>query len=180
MEQLTVYRAQGKEIGLTFLFKYDLNGNLKAFELQEGILNAAQMKWLFAGAHFPADESLMKSVWMAEKGYTDKFVITISPADLSFDALWTLYAYKLARKDAEKAYAKLKQADLIAVFIDVPKYLEWLARNPKIQQLNLATYLNGRRYEDERPEVFTPPPKERVGKVFNPALQALAKKKTEK
>lgn len=48
MEQLTTYRAKGKEIGLVFLFKYDLNGNFKLFEISEGELNDEQMKWLFS------------------------------------------------------------------------------------------------------------------------------------
>ena len=72
MEQLTTYRAKGKEIGLVFLFKYDLNGNLKLFEISEGELNAKQMKWLFAMGNFPACESIMRSIWMIDKDYKPK------------------------------------------------------------------------------------------------------------
>jgi hypothetical protein len=64
MEPLTVYRAKGKEIGLVFLFKYCLNGNLRAFKIEEGNLNGAQMKWLFSNANFPANETIMTTVWM--------------------------------------------------------------------------------------------------------------------
>ena len=35
MGPLTTYRAKGKEIGLVFLFKYDLMGNLRLFEVCE-------------------------------------------------------------------------------------------------------------------------------------------------
>ena len=46
MEQLTTYRAKGKTMGLVFLFKYDLNGNLKLFEIEEGELSDQQDWWL--------------------------------------------------------------------------------------------------------------------------------------
>ena len=49
MEMLTTYRVKGKTIGLEFLFKYDLNGNLKAFEIAEGELEENQINWLFKG-----------------------------------------------------------------------------------------------------------------------------------
>jgi len=38
MEQYTTYRAKGKDLGLTFFFAYDLNGNLKAFKIEKGKL----------------------------------------------------------------------------------------------------------------------------------------------
>ena len=54
MEQLTTYRAKGKTIGLVFLFKYDLNGNLKLFEIEEGEIDEKQINWLFRG-YLPKD-----------------------------------------------------------------------------------------------------------------------------
>jgi len=176
-EQLTVYRVQGKLIGLVFLFKYDLNSFLRAWEVAEGELNAPQSKWLFAvpegeqAARFPVNEDDFKKRWLNNPDILEKFDINIRPADISFDALWLIYCYKLAKQDALKAYKKLKEPEIIAAFIDVPKYLHWLSLNPKVQQLNLATYLNGRRYEDERPENHR-------GKVFNPALKDLASSKS--
>lgn len=170
-EQLTTYRAKGKEIGLEFLFKYDLNGDLKAFEIQEGQLNEEQIGWLFS-PNFPATELIMKTVWMVKEKYLKVFKIEVSPADLSFEALWILYDYKVAKQDAIKAVKKLKESELIEVFIDVPKYKQWLKYNPKIPQLHLASYINGKRYQDERPML--------KGKNFNPLLNDLATKKTDK
>ena len=80
MEQLTTYRAKGKEIGLVFLFKYDLNGNLKLFEISEGELNNEQMKWLFS-PNFPANENIIKTIWSKDKKYTKVFDIEKSPPD---------------------------------------------------------------------------------------------------
>lgn len=147
-EQLTTYRAKGKEIGVQFLFKYDLKGNLRLFEIVEGELNAKQMKWLYAMGNFPGCESIMKSVWMKEKAYKDKFEVEVSPADLSFDALWNLYGYKESRKDAERFYNKLTEADKIKCFVQVPKYKKKIAQSGIAQAL-LATWLNKQRYNDE-------------------------------
>ena len=147
MEQLTTYRAKGKEIGLVFLFKYDLNGNLKLFEISEGELNNEQMKWLFS-PNFPANENIIKTIWSKDKKYTKVFEIEKSPADLSFDALWNLYGYKESRKDAEKFFSKLKEADVIKCFIQVPKYKKKIALTGIAQAL-LGTWLNKQRYNDE-------------------------------
>ena len=147
MEQLTTYRAKGKEIGLVFLFKYDLNGNLKLFEISEGELNNEQMKWLFS-PNFPANENIIKTIWSKDKKYTKVFEIEKSPANLSFDALWNLYGYKESRKDAEKFFSKLKEADVIKCFIQVPKYKKKIALTGIAQAL-LGTWLNKQRYNDE-------------------------------
>lgn len=172
MEHYTTYRAKGKTIGLIFLFKYDLNGNLKAFQIEEGELNGEQMKWLFSHSNFPADESIIRSLWMKDEKYTKVFIVEVSPADLSFEALWILYDNKVAKNDAIKSFNKLKQGDIIKCFIEIPFYLQYLKKNPGIAKLYLATYINKRRYEDER--VIA------VGKVFNPVLKDLATKKTSK
>ena len=147
MEQLTTYRAKCKEIGLVFLFKYDLNVNLKLFEIYEGELNNEQMKWLFS-PNFPANENIIKTIWSKDKKYTKVFEIEKSPADLSFEALWNLYGYKESRKDAEKFFSKLKEADVIKCFIQVPKYKKKIALTGIAQAL-LGTWLNKQRYNDE-------------------------------
>ena len=174
MEQLTTYRAQGKEIGLVFLFKYDLNGNLKLFEICEGELVAKQISWLFS-ANFPANEHQMQTIWMKDEKYTKVFIVEVSPADLSFEALWNLYDYKVSRQDAETKFKKLKPAEVIKCFTETPYYLDHLKKNPGIGKLHLATYINKRRFEDERPQVAM-----KVGRVFNPMLMDLASKKTSK
>ena len=148
MEHHTTYRAKGKEIGLVFLFKYDLNGNLKLFEIAEGDLNAQQMKWLFAQANFPANESIMKTIWMKDKKYLKVFEIERAIADLSFNALWNLYDNKVKRVECEKQFQKLKEADIIKLFLSIPKYKEYLLRK-RIAQAHLSTYINQRYFEDE-------------------------------
>ena len=147
-EQLTTYRAKGKEIGLVFLFKYDLNGNLKLFEIAEGELNANQMKWLFASANFPADESIMRSIWMKDKKYLKVFEIEKSVANLSFEALWNLYDNKVKKFESEKSFKKLKEADIIKCFLAVPGYNKYLQRKG-VAKAHLSTFINQRYFEDD-------------------------------
>lgn len=148
MEQFTTYRAKGKEIGLVFLFKYDLKGNLKLFEIAEGELNANQMKWLFANANFPADESIMRSIWMKDKKYLKVFEIEKSPANLSFEALWNLYDNKVKKFECEKSFKKLKEADVIKCFLSIPGYNKYLQRKG-VAKAHLSTFINQRYFEDD-------------------------------
>jgi hypothetical protein len=147
MEQLTTYRAKGKTIGLEFLFKYDLNGNLRHFEIVEGQLNGEQMLWLFS-SNFPATEGVMKSNWMKLEKYKKVFEVLVSPADLSFEALWKLYDHKIAKFHAEKAFNKLKEETKIKLFLSIPAYKKYL-NHSRIAQAHLATYINGQYYENE-------------------------------
>ncbi|MDP2061327.1 MAG: hypothetical protein U1C58_06195 [Flavobacteriaceae bacterium] len=148
MEQLTTYRAKGREIGLIFLFKYDLNGNLKAFELSEGELNPTQMRWLFAAGNFPCTEGMMQAIWMKERRYQKIFEIDRSVVNLSFDALWNLYGHKIKRHESELKFKKLKEADVIRCFKAVPAYKIYLARKG-VAQTNLATFIHQRYFEDD-------------------------------
>ena len=171
MEQLTTYRAKGKEIGLVFLFKYDLNGNLKLFEISEGQLNDTQMKWLFS-PNFPANESIIQRVWMKEEKYTKVFVIEKSVADLSFETGWLTYNHKLAKQDAEKAFKKMTEAETIKFFLSLPPYERYL-KTSGIAKCHMGTYINKRYYDNEYPEAVST-------KNFNPMLDNLAKKKTDR
>lgn len=189
MEQLTTYRVKGKDIGLVFLFKYDLKGNYKGNLLEEGILTDEQKNWLFRGyipkgavfsnakelislmkVRFPASEKIMIEEWEKNKDILEKFDIKKSPADLSFDALWNLYGYKESRKDAEKLFNKLKEEQIIKCFIQVPKYKKKLAQSTTAQAL-LSTWISKERFNDEYPEAVNT-------KNFNPMIAELANKKT--
>lgn len=148
MEQLTTYRAKGKELGLIFLFKYDLNGNLREFKIEEGDLNGNQMKWLFAQANFPANESIMRSVWMKEEKYKKVFEVEKFTADISFEAFWKIWDLKVKRENSEKAWNKLKEADQIKCFLNYKKYQEHLNKTGQAKA-HLVTWLNQKRFNDE-------------------------------
>lgn len=146
MDHLTTYRAKGKEVGLIFLFKYNLNGDLKQFEISEGSLNDDQKRWLFS--HFPADENIFKEVWIKTKAFQKKFEINIAPADISFESLWLFYGLKVGKVDAQKEYKKAKSETIIKVFTSIPAYKLYLQRTGQAQ-IQLCRYFLKKYYENE-------------------------------
>jgi len=164
-EQFTTYTIKSKADGFVWQFKYHLNGVLAECKMFDGILSDKQIGWL--KQQFPYYQTDVEE-WKIK--LQQNFDISITPPDLTFNALWELYNYKLSKQDAIKAFNKLKEPEILLCFIDVPKYLQWLKRNPNVQQLNLATYISKRRYEDERPDSVK-------GKVYNTTLIDLAKSK---
>lgn len=147
MENLTTYRAKGKTIGLELLFKYDLNGNLKAFEIAEGTLNHDQQKWLFDNKHFPSDETKMK-YWESSKDFKEKFDVTVAPAVLNFEAVWELFGHKIKKFESQTRWNKCNEATKIKIFASIPAYKKYVERKG-ISQKNLASYILQRYYEDD-------------------------------
>ena len=77
-----------------------------------------------------------------------KFKVEKIPADLSFDRLWEAYNYKMGKKDALKVFNKLKEADVIKVFLSLKNYEAHLKRTGQAKAY-LATYLNKEYYNNE-------------------------------
>ena len=70
-----------------------------------------------------------------------------------FDTFWTLYPKKKSKSDAEKAWAKIRDSEKIIERIEKAlewqiKSFDWTKENGQYIPLP-ATYLNGRRWEDE-------------------------------
>lgn len=147
MEQLTTYRVKGKTIGLTFLFKYYLNGALKSFEIVEGELNEQQIGWLYS-PNFPATETDIIQVWAKAKYHIKHFTVEKFAADLSFDAFWKIYDLKINKEKSQKAYEKLSEADKIKCFLAHPKYLKHLQLTGQAKA-HLVTWINQKRFNDE-------------------------------
>jgi len=156
------------------VFKYGLNGNLKSFEVFNHPLEQQQIDWLFNDCNFPVYERVIKEIWMKE--FEKAFKISIEPADISFDALWELFAYKHGKQDAIKEYKKMKEDEIIKCFVAIPLYLRHIRMNG-IAQIHLCRYISKRRYEDE---ITTTQPQPAKGANYNNPLKDLAKRKTEK
>ncbi|GLB51730.1 hypothetical protein NBRC110019_07690 [Neptunitalea chrysea] len=146
-QPLTTYRATGLANGLVFLFKYDLNGILRAFQIEEGEMSDKQMFWLYS-ENFPAKESLMREKWMKLPNYKKVFKVDRSPADISFDAFWNLYDKKVKKEHSQKAWNKLSEENKIKCFMQLPHYDAYLQRSREAKA-HLVTWLNQKRYNDE-------------------------------
>lgn len=139
------YLLIGKTLGITMEFKYDLNGHLTNFKILEGELNESQEAWLFSH-RFPYQEKkmdIMKTV--------DYFEVTESDPDLSFDAFWTAYGYKLGKKvQAQNAWNRLSKGERIAALAGIKPYDNYLKRhNGGIAKAYPASYLNQRYWEND-------------------------------
>ncbi|HRI12866.1 MAG TPA: helix-turn-helix domain-containing protein [Verrucomicrobiota bacterium] len=76
----------------------------------------------------------------------------VKPSADGFDAFWELYPNKVAKKSAEKAWAKTTDADRTAILLDLksrPASKEWTKDGGQFIP-HPATYLNGERWNDAR------------------------------
>lgn len=82
----------------------------------------------------------------------DVFASEITP---DFGTFWELYPRKVARKAAERAFARVVKADYQELFAGLLLWRrEWLRRGEMEFVPHAATWLNGERWTDELP---TPP-----------------------
>lgn len=73
------------------------------------------------------------------------------PDAVTFDDFWTSYPRKVAKLDAQRAWAKLTQAQQRRAVQTLPAHVTaWvLAGRDKERIPHAATWLNGHRFEDE-------------------------------
>jgi hypothetical protein len=154
MQHYTSYIIKSKLNGYIWRFKYLLNGSLYSYEILEGELNFAQVLWLFGGktdaghwqeGKFPVKEFMIKE-W--QNKLKQNFEITIEQPALTFEALWNLYENKVKKFECEKAFKKLKEAEVIKCFLAVPGYNKYLQRKG-IAKAHLSTFINQRYFEDD-------------------------------
>lgn len=76
--------------------------------------------------------------------------VTEIATDLSFDAFWTAFDYKMGnRSRVEAAWAKMSTEDKNACMLSLKRYKTWKKLNPNIAHMYGETYLNQRRWENE-------------------------------
>jgi hypothetical protein len=102
-------------------FKYDLNGLLIAFEIS-AVISSGQRDWFFK--NLPLNESDLIVSW-AKSSKTLR--ITEVPIDLSFDAFYNKYSYKVGdKKKCIKLWSGLSDEIRTKALMVVPKYFRWL------------------------------------------------------
>lgn len=71
----------------------------------------------------------------------------------SFDAFWLIYPKRVAKLDAQKAWARLTGSEQLAAVVGLVAWRQvWLERGEMQYVPHAATWLNGHRWEDELPE----------------------------
>lgn len=126
----------------TAIVEYE-DGLLHRLELPMGV-TAEQLGWFKSS--IPARECDLRS-WASASS-----VIQIDevPQDLTFNAFWEAYNYKVGKKDrAIKYWNALTETDKAKVFRAIPKYNYWLAQRPNMDRLYPEGFLHQRRFENE-------------------------------
>lgn len=72
----------------------------------------------------------------------------INDSEFSFEDFWTKYPVRVGKKDTETAWKKLSIVDKEKCILDIPYYIR--DKPLEISYLNPATYINKRRFEDDR------------------------------
>ena len=142
-----VYTVKPKPYDVLWVFKFDLNGVLTSFQIQDGNFDPAQYEWLIKKSFFPATEEHIKG-WT--KTYPNFFEITVGEIDLSFDTFWNTYANKVGKKiQAERTWNKLSKKDKLKALSSIKSYQNYLKRNQGIAKAYPNTYLNQRYFDND-------------------------------
>lgn len=136
----TTYIITAKSTNVSLELKYDLNGKLIAFNL-DGDYTEEQYNYLMDRT--PREQEKVKERFPPNT----KLQVKEMPADLSFEAFWEAYKYKVGKKKmAENIWNKLSRADKVKAMLYIPRYLNHLRLNPGLAQAYPTTYLNQEYY----------------------------------
>ncbi|MDD2962548.1 MAG: hypothetical protein PHQ65_12005 [Bacteroidales bacterium] len=83
--------------------------------------------------------------WMQNKN----FVVQEVPQDLSFEAFWLRYNYKVGKKErAKKLWQSMTDDEHAAALLSIKKYNAYLINHPTIERAYPETWLSQRRWEN--------------------------------
>lgn len=123
---------------------YDENGVCCMVRIETPGLTKEQAGWLLktvpaAEADLPVLEQTLQFVKVERH-----------PTDLSFNAFWDAYAYKVGKRErAMKLWAGMSDADKTKCLRSIPRYNQWLASKFNMERLYPETYLHQARYNNE-------------------------------
>lgn len=142
---LKTYTVTRKNGDFVWVFKYDLNGILAAFEVLDGMMTESHVDWLYLKGFFPYRQMHIET-W--GRKFKDQFSIVIGEPDLSFDRLWEDFGHKMHKKQAVEAFNKCRNADRVKVFQAVPGYRKYLSRTG-IASTSLERFIKKEYYNTE-------------------------------
>lgn len=123
--------------------EYEADGLLHSVKFDGG--DEPARSWLLR--NLPTDESHIAAFGAQ---YAHRLQVVATPPDLSFNAFWDSYGYKVGKKDkVEQLWKSLSEADKIACLKAVPKYNRWIASKTSMEKAYPQTFLNQRRWENE-------------------------------
>ncbi len=133
----TRYSITSPEFEGELTFMYDDNGKLVWFS-NDAQLSEAHLVYLHK--NFPVIDGLM--VRMA--GESKTLIIRQTTNEVTFDAFWEAYNFKMDKLDAQKAWSKLTPDQQNKAFENIPSYKYFLLMRRNQATLYPATYLRGK------------------------------------
>lgn len=134
------YILTHRKIKGSILMEYDDKGRAMSFQFDCEVSNEL---WEFMMDNFPATEVSLKDPLFKN------FKVSPMPADISFDAFWNTYGYKVGNKPrTEKLYKLLSDMERTHVMVSIKGYNSYLSAHPTQEKCYPETYLNQRRWEN--------------------------------
>lgn len=145
MEIGKTYNLIGSKTNGVLVFKYNLNGVLIDFQLQDcDKMNEKQINWFFTPDRFPYLEHQIKNFQAVRE-----FTVTEGELEITFEMFWNAYKYKVKRMQAEKAWEKLSESDQLKAIAGIRHYDGYLQRKRGIDKAHPGSYLNQKYFNDE-------------------------------
>lgn len=134
------YILTHRKINGSIIIEYDNEKRIRSFAFD---CQVSFELWEFMMNNFPATEESLQDYLFKN------FKISPVPEDISFDAFWKGYAYKVGNKPrAEKLYKLLSDMERTQVMISIKSYNNYLASHPNQDKCYPETYLSQRRWEN--------------------------------
>lgn len=135
----------GKQASINIVVRYDTNGLLKEMRFEEDNLEKEAV--YFCLMRIPITEDGLSQLSTMTYGTIQ---VQQVPNDLSFNAFWELYAYKIGNKNrCITLWTALTEPDRIQCLRKIPQYLQYLRQKPHMEKLYPETFLKQRRFEAE-------------------------------
>lgn len=132
---------KGKTQNITVTAAYNEAGKLRSIDFGDTELPVEPIMWI--KQMMPATEQQLGDI-----GHVA--LIEPVPTDLSFNAFWEKYGYKVGNKSrAIKEWTSLNTDDRIKCLRAIPQYHQYLKNKPNIDRLYPETFLHQRRFENQ-------------------------------
>lgn len=145
MNEFKTYTIKSKDVCAVWVFKYQLDGELRSFEVLDGSFTVKQADWLFRGGRFPYNEEIMKKWLTYFKKY---FEIEVGIPEITFDYFYEFYGKKRTKSEAKKFWSKMSPKDRTLAVLGVKRYLN-ICKLDNRSPVDPIRYLRNRRFEDE-------------------------------
>lgn len=139
---MSKYLIEFTRFEASIICEFNEKGLLSSLSIDYGNMEQQQIVYLLQ--NIPVD---LPRVTVYSK--TKNVKVTDVPADISFNAFWSKYNYKVGKKArAERMWDALTNESKVKALNNITKYTQWLAQHPTIEKQYPTTYLSNEQWEN--------------------------------